>query len=76
MSASCERTTVETVIVSENNKAEPFNYDSILEHLGQLGKFQLRCFLWLCIPATFQGAIVMSIIFTGGVPDYRLFFSK
>ena len=51
---------------------EPFNYDDILEHLGQLGKFQLRSFLWLCIPALFPAFVVMSLNFTGGVPNYRL----
>ena len=53
-------------------KGEPFNYDDIMElHIGQLGKFQLRSFLWLCLPALFPGLIVMSYSFTGGVPDYR-----
>lgn len=49
-----------------------FNYDEILEnHLGQLGKFQLRSFLLLCLPAIFHGSTIMSYIFTGGVPLYR-----
>ncbi|EFX66627.1 hypothetical protein DAPPUDRAFT_64502 [Daphnia pulex] len=55
----------------ENLEGEPFNYDDILKHLGQLGKFQLRAFLWLCLPAIFPGLITMSLTFTGGVPDYR-----
>ena len=53
-------------------QGEPFNYDDILEHLGQIGKFQLRSFLWLCLPAIFPGFVTMSLIFTGGVPNYRL----
>ena len=54
------------------NQGEPFNYDDILEqHLGQLGKFQLRSFLLLCIPALFPGLIAMSYTFTGAVPNYR-----
>ncbi|XP_046458204.1 organic cation transporter protein-like [Daphnia pulex] len=57
----------------ENLEGEPFNYDDILKHLGQLGKFQLRAFLWLCLPAIFPGLITMSLTFTGGVPDYRCF---
>jgi len=51
-----------------------FNYDEILEnHLGQLGKFQLRSFLWLCLPAMFHGSTILSYIFVGGVPLYRYF---
>lgn len=52
-------------------KGEAFNYDDILEHLGQKGKFQLHAFLWLCIPMFFPGIVVMSYNFTGGIPDYR-----
>jgi MFS transporter, OCT family, solute carrier family 22 (organic cation transporter), member 4/5 len=55
----------------ESLEGDPFNYDDILKHLGQLGKFQLRAFLWLCLPAIFPGLITMSLTFTGGVPDYR-----
>jgi OCT family organic cation transporter-like MFS transporter 4/5 len=55
----------------ENLKGEAFNYDDILEHLGQLGKFQLRTVLWLCVPALFPAFVTMSLTFTGGVPDYR-----
>ncbi|EFX66628.1 hypothetical protein DAPPUDRAFT_302495 [Daphnia pulex] len=57
----------------ENLKGEAFNYDDILEHLGQLGKFQLRTVLWLCVPALFPAFVTMSLTFTGGVPDYRCF---
>lgn len=61
---------------SDNNveslsEEETFNYDDILDHLGQMGKFQLHTFLWLCLPALFPGIIVMSFTFTGGIPDYR-----
>lgn len=52
-------------------KYEAFNYDEILEHIGQLGKFQWHTFLWLCLPAFFPGIIVMSYTFTGGIPAYR-----
>ena len=52
-------------------QGEPFNYDDILEHLGQIGKFQLRSFLWLCLPAIFPGFVTMSLIFIEGVPNYR-----
>lgn len=54
-----------------NPEEKPFNYDDILNHLGQLDKFQFRAFLWLCLPAVFPGLITMSLTFTGGVPNYR-----
>ena len=50
---------------------EPFNYDQILEHVGQLGKYQLWSYLWLCLPMLFPSIIVMSYSFIGGVPEYR-----
>lgn len=53
------------------DKGETFNYDDILEHLGQMGKYQLFTFLWLCVPAIFPGTVVMSYTFTGGIPSYR-----
>lgn len=52
-------------------QGEPFNYDDILEHLGQMGKYQLSTFLWICLPALFPGIVVMSYTFTGGIPNYR-----
>jgi hypothetical protein len=52
-------------------EGEAFNYDDILKHLGQIGKFQLRTVLWLCLPALFPAFVTMSLTFTGGVPDYR-----
>lgn len=57
--------------VKTQEGGETFNYDNILEHVGQLGQYQLRTFLWLCVPAFFPGIVVMSYTFTGGVPDYR-----
>lgn len=55
----------------KTQQGESFNYDDILEHVGQLGQYQLRTFLWLCVPAFFPGMVVMSYTFTGAVPDYR-----
>lgn len=62
----CSNETVSNII------SNAFNYDEILEnHLGQLGKFQLRSFLWLCLPAMFHGSTILSYIFIGGVQLYR-----
>ena len=55
----------------DSREEEAFNYDDILEHVGQIGKYQLHTFLWLCLPAFFPGIIVMSYTFTGAVPNYR-----
>jgi OCT family organic cation transporter-like MFS transporter 4/5 len=57
--------------IEDLRKGEAFNYDDILEHVGQLGKYQLRTFLLLCLPAFFPGIVVMSYTFTGAVPNYR-----
>ena len=51
--------------------SKSYDYDEILIHLGQMGRSQLRSFLWLCIPAMFAGVAVMTYIFTGEVPNYR-----
>lgn len=54
-----------------SDEDEVFNYDTILEHLGPMGKFQLLTFLCLCVPAFFPGIVMMSYTFTGSVPNYR-----
>lgn len=56
---------------AEIGDGEAFDYDDILEHLGQMGKYQFRSFLWLCLPAIFPGFVTMSYIFTGDIPEYR-----
>ena len=48
-----------------------FNYDEILGHIGHMGKFQLRSYLPLCLPALFFGPVIMSYIFIGAIPKYR-----
>ena len=68
-----------TTGVPENDSApnntskseEPFDYDAILEHVGQIGKFQLVTCITLCYPAIFTSTIVMSYAFTGFIPEYR-----
>lgn len=57
--------------IDDLREGEAFNYDDILEHVGQLGKYQLHTFLLLCLPAFFPGIVVMSYTFTGAVPNYR-----
>ena len=52
-------------------KEEAFNYDDILEHTGQMGKFQRRICLLLLIAAFFPNIAVMSFTFTGAVPNYQ-----
>lgn len=47
------------------------NYDKILENLGPMGKFQLRTFLWLCLPAFFPGIVIMSQTFTASPLEFR-----
>lgn len=52
-------------------KEEAFNYDDILEHTGQMGKFQRRTCLLLFIAAFFPSWPVMNFTFIGSVPDYK-----
>jgi len=55
----------------EIQKGEAFNYDDILNHIGQMGKFQLRSYLLLCFPCLFFGPVIMSYLFIGAIPRYR-----
>ena len=52
-------------------EGEAFNYDDILEHTGQMGKYQRRICLLLFIPALFPDLAILSNIFTGAIPDYK-----
>lgn len=56
----------ESVAVDDN-----FNYDTFLEQIGQMGKFQLRSYILLCFPALFFGPIIMIYVFIGAIPQYR-----
>jgi len=56
---------------NENQNETPFSYDEVLEHIGQLGPYQLRSFLVLLMPCFFFGLTIMSYIFTAGIPRYR-----
>jgi hypothetical protein len=50
-------------------KEEAFNYDDILEHIGQIGKHQFFHFALLCFPAFFPPTYFQT--FTAGAPRYR-----
>ena len=52
--------------VEHQEEEEIVDYDTILEHTGQMEKFQLRICLLL-----FPGVAVMSYHFTGAIPRYR-----
>jgi len=49
-----------------------FSYDEVLEHIGQLGRYQLCTFLVLLLPCFFFGLTILSYTFVGGMPQYRL----
>ena len=55
----------------ENQNETPFSYDEVLEHIGELGPYQLRSFLVLLMPCFFFGLTIMSYTFTAGIPQYR-----
>jgi len=48
-----------------------FSYDEVLEHIGQLGRYQLCTFLVLLLPCFFFGLTILSYTFVGGMPQYR-----
>ena len=52
-------------------KEEAFNYDDILEHIGQMGPSQLCVCLLLFIPCIMPGAAVLTSTFTGFIPHYE-----
>lgn len=43
----------------------------MLEELGEMGKFQIRTYILVCLPVLFAGANSLSYVFTAGVPNYR-----
>ena len=50
----------------------PFSYDDVLEHIGHLGRYQIRTFLILLMPCFFFGLNILNYTFTAGIPQYRL----
>ena len=56
--------------INQERNEEPFNYDDILDHIGQLGKSQLLASILLLIPGLFPGIVVMSYTITGYIPKY------
>ena len=58
-------------IEGEMPEQEAFNYDIILDHIGQMGKYQLRTCLWLSIPFIFSTMGVVSYSFIGAIPQFR-----
>ena len=66
------RSSTDLIDSAKNQKhdEEAFNYDDILNHIGQLGKFQLLTSMLLLFPGLFPGVVVMSYTITGYVPKY------
>ena len=42
------------------------DYDEVLDHVGQLGHFQRKIFLWLALASAAAGLGVVAFAFTGG----------
>lgn len=47
------------------------DFDNMLEELGEMGRFQIRTYILVCLPVLFAGANSLSYVFTAGVPNYR-----
>jgi len=56
---------------SLNEQESAFSYDEVLEHIGELGAYQLRTFFALLMPCFFFGLMIMCYTFTAGIPQYR-----
>ena len=65
----------DTEIKDSNYKPEKdensFSYDDVLEHIGPLGRYQLRTLILLLFPCLFFGPTILSYTFVGGIPQYR-----
>lgn len=57
-------------MAAHDRKEKAFDYDTILEYTGQMGKFQLRNCILLFFPVIFPGMAVMSYTFTAAIPQY------
>ena len=49
----------------------PLDYESVLQYVGQFGRFQKKVFFLLWFTSAAAGLAVVVFSFTGYVPDYR-----
>lgn len=47
------------------------DFDTVLEEIGEFGKYQITTYLLLSLPVFFGAANSLSYVFTAGVPNYR-----
>lgn len=52
-------------------KKVTMDLDNILEHIGELGKYQKTNYLLVCLPVLFGAANSLTYVFTAAVPKYR-----
>ena len=53
------------------SEEEAFNYDTILDHIGQMGKYQLLTCIGAGIPTLLSTAGIMCYSFIGTIPQFR-----
>lgn len=47
------------------------DFDSILDEIGEFGRFQFTNYLLVCLPVFFAAANSLSYVFTAAIPNYR-----
>lgn len=47
------------------------DFDSVLDEIGEFGKFQFINYFLVCLPVFFGAANSLSYVFTAAVPNYR-----
>lgn len=52
------------------------DFDRVLQHIGEFGRYQQINYLLICLPVILAAANSMSYIFTSGVPNYRYIWNS
>jgi len=53
-----------------------FNYDEVLDEIGEFGVFQFTNYILIALPLFFSAGNSLTYVFTAGIPNYRFVFSK
>ena len=58
---------------TRREKTEKFDYDLVLSHIGDFGRFQVVSCIFLCCISAIGGLAVVVFPFTGFVPSHRFY---
>uniref|UniRef100_A0A336KAG2 CSON004020 protein n=1 Tax=Culicoides sonorensis TaxID=179676 RepID=A0A336KAG2_CULSO len=54
-----------------DHNSDIMDFDSILDEIGEFGKFQFTNYMLVCLPVFFAAANSLSYVFTAAIPNYR-----